>query len=87
MNVNVWKRDSVWSVCVYLLCWQEVDLQQLPLTVHQRQEGHGDVVVSVEVGACAAIIVAVAFHANQSREVTPRVTESDGTLPAEALFP
>ena len=62
-------------------------VQQFSLAVHQRQEGYGDVIVSVEVGACAEIVVAVILHGDQGREVSACVTQGDGTLPTEALLP
>ncbi|TNN73828.1 hypothetical protein EYF80_015845 [Liparis tanakae] len=75
------------SNVAHLLRGQEVDVQQLPLAVHQRQESDGDVVVGVEVGAGAAVVVAVVLHGHQGREVAPRVAQGDGALPAEALLP
>lgn len=72
----------------YFLRREEVDVQQLAVAVDERQEGDGDVVVRVEVGARAAIVaVAVVLHGHQGREVAARVAERDGALPAEALFP
>lgn len=71
----------------YLLCRQEVDVQQFPLTVHERQESDSDVVVSVEVGARTAIVVAVVLHGHQGREVSACVAQGNGALPAEALLP
>lgn len=62
-------------------------MKQLPLAVDQRQEGDGHVVVRVEVGARAAVVEAVVLHGHQGREVAPRVTQSDGALPAETLLP
>lgn len=72
---------------VYLLCRQEVNVQQLPLTVHQWQESDGDVVVRIQVGASTSIVVAIVLHGHQGREVAPSVAQGDGTLPAETLFP
>lgn len=66
---------------------EEVDVQQLPLTVHQRQECDSYIVVCVEVGARASIVKAVVLHGDQSREVAARVSQSDGALPAETLLP
>ncbi len=71
----------------YLLCRQEVNVQQLPLAVHQWQESDRDVVVSIEVGARTTIVVAVVLHGHQGREVAPRVAQGDGALPAETLLP
>lgn len=62
-------------------------MQQLPLAVHQRQESDRDVVVSIEVGARTAIVVAVVLHGHQGREVAPRVAQGDRALPAETLLP
>lgn len=71
----------------HLLCRQEVNVQQLPLAVHQRQESDRDVIVSVKVGARTSIVVAVVLHGHQGREVSPRVAEGDGAFPAETLLP
>lgn len=62
-------------------------MQQLPLAVHEWQESDSDVVVSVEVGARTAIVVAVVLHGHQGRKVAPCVAQGDGTLPAETLLP
>ena len=62
-------------------------MQQLSLAVDQWEEGHRDVVVRVEIGARAAIVIAVGLHGDQRREVTPRVTKGDRAFPAKALFP
>lgn len=62
-------------------------MQQLPLAVHQRQERNRHIVVSIEVGARTAIVVAVVLHGHQGREVAPRVAQGDGALPAETLLP
>lgn len=71
----------------YLLCRQEVDVQQLPLTIHEWQESDGDVVVSVQVGASAPVVIAVVLHGHQGGEVAPCVAQGDGALPTEALLP
>lgn len=64
-----------------------MDVQQLPLAIHERQESDGDVVVGVQVGARAPVVVAVVLHGHQGREVASRVAQGDGALPAEALLP
>lgn len=69
------------------MCRQEVNMQQLPFAVHQWQESDCDIVVSIEVGARTAIVVAVVLHSHQGREVTPCVAQGNGALPAEALLP
>ncbi|KAG9346079.1 hypothetical protein JZ751_007897 [Albula glossodonta] len=51
------------------------------------QEGDGDIIIRVEVGARASIVVAVVLHGHQCGEMAPGVTKSDGAFPAEALFP
>lgn len=71
----------------YFLRWEEVNVKQLPLAVDQRQERHCHVIVRVEVGACAAIVKAIVLHGHQRWEVAPRVSQSDGALPAKALLP
>lgn len=71
----------------YLLGRQEVYVQQFPLTVNQWQEGDRDVIVSIQVCTCAAVVIAVVLHGHQSWEVAPRVAQGDGALPAEALLP
>lgn len=62
-------------------------MQQLPLAVHQWQESDRDIIVSIEVGARTAIVVAVVLHGHQGREVAPRVAQCDGAFPAETLLP
>lgn len=75
------------NVRPYLLCRQEVDVQQLPLAIHERQESDSDIIVRVEVGARTTIVVAVVLHSHQGREVSPCVTQGYGALPAETLLP
>lgn len=71
----------------YLLCRQEVDVQQLPLTVHKGQKSDSDIIIGIEIGACTAIVVAVVLHGHQGRKVAPRVAQGDRALPAETLLP
>lgn len=75
------------NTSAHLLCRQEVNVQELPLAVHQWQKGDRDVIVRIEVGACTAIVVTIVLHGHQSREVSPCVAQGDGALPAEALLP
>ncbi len=64
-----------------------MNVQQLSFAVNQRQESDRDIVVCVQVGARASIIVAIVLHGNQGRKVSTRITQGDRALPAETLLP
>lgn len=49
----------------YLLCRQEVNVQQFPLTVDQWQQSDRDVIISIEVCTSTTIVIAVVFHGHQ----------------------